>query len=127
MEGLSCYRLDESLLASWQLVAATRKKELFVPEAAREFLRVLKECLMGGDARLGGMWHGCGVWRTIAGVGARLRSGAIRLLSTPLKQYLSYISPQGCFCIFPITRRCGIRWSIKNNQTMPGGVEIWNR
>ena len=46
MEGLSCYRLDESLLASWQLVAAYPKKER-LSRSAREFLRVLKECLDG--------------------------------------------------------------------------------
>lgn len=46
MEGLSCYRLDGSLLASWQLVAAYPKKER-LSRSAREFLRVLKECLGG--------------------------------------------------------------------------------
>lgn len=44
MEGLACFRLDESLGASWQLVAAYPRKG-GLSRSAREFLRVLGECL----------------------------------------------------------------------------------
>ncbi|RHR44301.1 LysR family transcriptional regulator [Clostridium sp. AF18-27] len=44
MEGLACFQLDESLGASWQLVAAYPKKG-GLSRSAREFLRVLGDCL----------------------------------------------------------------------------------
>ena len=45
MEGLACYQLDEGLGASWELVAAYPKKGR-LSRSAREFLRILKECLV---------------------------------------------------------------------------------
>ena len=49
MEGLACFQLDESLGASWQLVAAYPKKS-GLSRSAREFLRVLGDCLADHSA-----------------------------------------------------------------------------
>ena len=49
MEGLACFQLDESLGASWQLVAAYPKKG-GLSRSAREFLRVLGDCLADHSA-----------------------------------------------------------------------------
>ncbi len=45
MEGLACYQLDGCLEASWELVVAYPKKGR-LSRSAKEFLRVLKECLV---------------------------------------------------------------------------------
>lgn len=49
MEGLACFQLDESLGASWQLVAAYPKKG-GLSRSAREFLRILGDCLADHSA-----------------------------------------------------------------------------